>query len=93
MKGSNAQLREIQINIRCSPNIHKKFLEIAGVYGMNQNNAFQMIVIDSHKEHVRDGYIPVKYDNGVMQDLGVRAAVKLTTMAKGKDMGFEDFTQ
>lgn len=65
--------------------IHKKFLEIAGVYGMNQNNAFQMIVIDSHKEHVRDGYIPVKYNNEVMEDLGVKAAVKVVSMVKGKN--------
>ena len=85
MKGSNGQLREVQINIRCSPNIQKKFLAVANTHGMNQNDAFQMLVIDSHREHVRDGYIPVMYDNEIMEDLGVKAAVKLTSMAKGKD--------
>lgn len=84
MKGSNAQHREVQINIRCSPNIQKKFLAIADAHGMNQNDAFQVIVIDSHKEHVRDGYLPARYDNEVMEDLGVKAAIKLASMTKGK---------
>lgn len=88
MAKSNHQLREKQVYIRCSENIEKKFLAICEVHGMNQNDCFQLLVINSHKEHVRDGYINAKYDNAILDDLAVKAAARITAAVKGEKLDF-----
>lgn len=47
-----------------------------------------MLVINSHKEHVRDGYINAKYDNAILDDLAVKAAARITAAVKGEKLDF-----
>jgi len=85
---ADSKKRDVSIHVRLNENCNKKLNEIMVVHGWNTTDAVEYAVIELHRVMVRDGYIPVRYDNDILSDKAVQAAIKVTAAVKRKNLDY-----
>ena len=83
---AEAKKKDIEFHARINENCNRKLNDIMAVHGWNSSAAFEYAVIELHKQMVRDGYIPARYDNEIYDDYAVRGVMALTAAVKGKNI-------